>query len=288
MKRKLTLTESELIKVINRILESYEDERYDDEDYVEVFLKYFRPWIKKTHGDEIGEYPLSYLVKKYISEFVEENGFDKDKIIIQYRNNLTNAANVGRAFVNSGKYKLPSLRSQQKFTEKFKKPLSFFIEEMNLPDFMKIVMTEESPYKVNCVLKVDWEKLIKSTGDEKYRLNDLSYELNNKIKNFLGVELGNPTHGQLALYFNTVDYIGLDEWVKNDLNKIIKKKIKELPDAKRTIHAIKFTAGNQNLGGFIEFSYKDVSWSSRKPLKDNVKQLLEGMGYNTNYLRVES
>ena len=45
MKKIITLTESELVKVINRIVESHDDERYDDEDYVEVFLNYFRPWV---------------------------------------------------------------------------------------------------------------------------------------------------------------------------------------------------------------------------------------------------
>ena len=38
MKKVLSLTESELIKVINRIVESYRDDVYDDEDYVEVFF----------------------------------------------------------------------------------------------------------------------------------------------------------------------------------------------------------------------------------------------------------
>ena len=57
----LILTESELVKVINRIVESYNDEIYDEEDYVEAFLQYFRPWVKKNHGDEVNESPLSYL-----------------------------------------------------------------------------------------------------------------------------------------------------------------------------------------------------------------------------------
>ena len=47
MKKVLSLTESELIKVINRIVESYSDDVYNDEDYVEVFFHYFRPWVKK-------------------------------------------------------------------------------------------------------------------------------------------------------------------------------------------------------------------------------------------------
>ena len=73
MKKTLSLTESELIKVVSRIVESYTDDMYNDEDYVEVFLQYFRPWVRKNHGDEIGEYPLSYLTKKYMAEFAKES-----------------------------------------------------------------------------------------------------------------------------------------------------------------------------------------------------------------------
>jgi hypothetical protein len=288
MKKTLTLTESELIKVINRIVESFNDEIYDDEDFIEVFLQYFRPWVKKNHGDEIGEYPLSYLVKKYISDFCIDNGIRPEEALFSYRNNLTNSSNVGRKLVALGKHKLPSLRSQEKFTERYKKPLAFFIEQMDLPDFMKIVITEDSPFKVYAKLEINWERFIKSEGDRKYKMNEISKELTDKIKSFLGVEFGNPTHGQLSFNFSNVDYVGLDEWVKNELNKVIKKKIKELPEAKRAIHAIKFTPGTQNLGGFIEFSYKDVSWSIRKPLKDSIRELLESMGYNINYLRVEA
>jgi hypothetical protein len=288
MKKTLTLTESELIKVINRIVESFNDEIYDDEDFVEVFLHYFRPWVRKNHGDEIGEYPLSYLVKKYISDFCIDNGIRPENILVTWRNSLTNASNIGREFVKLGKHKLPSLRSQEKFTERYKKPLEFFIKQLDLPDFMKIAITEDAPFKVFARLEVDWERFIKSEGDRKYRMNEISKELTDKIKSFLGVELGNPTHGQLSFSFHSVEYIGLDEWVKNDLNKVIKKKIKELPDAKKTIHAIKFTTGSQNLGGFIEFSYKDDSWSARKPLKEHIRELLKSMGYNPNYLRVES
>ena len=288
MKKTLTLTESELIKVINKIVESFNDENYDDEDFVEVFLQYFRPWVKKNHGDEVGEYPLSYLVKKYISDFCNDNGIGPEDTLVSYRNNLTNSSNVGRKLVELGKHKLPTLRSNEKFTERYKKPLAFFIEQMDLPDFIKIVITEDSPFKVYARLDVDWERFIKSKGDRKYKRTEISKELTDKIKSFLGVELGNPTHGQLSFGFNSVEYVGLDEWVKNDLNKVIKKKIKELPDAKRVIHAIKFSPESQNLGGFIEFSYKDVSWGSKTPLKNKIKELLKSMGYNLNYLRVES
>ena len=282
MKKTLILTESELIKIVNRIVESHNDEIYTDEDYIEVFLQYFRPWVKKNHGDEIGEYPLSYLSKKYMSEFVEDNGMYPDQVIYSYKNSLNNAANVGKNLVRQGKHKLPTLRSQEMFTEKFKKPLEFFVNELNLPEFMKLSFIERTPYKVEAVLKVNWEELIKYQGDREFKGEDIKIELEKRIKDFLGVELGNPTHGQLAFNFSK-EYIGVDEWVKKSLNKEIKKKIKELPGS-HILHAIKFETTSHKLGGELKLSFKN--WNRRNDFIKIVKELLQGMGYNTNILKV--
>ena len=284
MKKVLSLTESELIKVINRIVESYSDDVYNDEDYVEVFFHYFRPWVKKNHGDEIGEYPLSYLVKKYVAEFATDNGMHPDNVIFGYRNNITNAANIGKKLVQQGKHKLPSLRSQEKFTEKYKKPLEFFVSELNLPDFIKFELIEENPYNILVIFDVNWEGLIKYQGTEKVKPDAVVKELTQRISDFLGIEIGNPTYGQLSLKLKK-DYVGIDEWIKKTLNKEIKKKFRELPNS-RILHAIKFETKSYELGGELKLSFK--SWNGRNDFIKNAKELLQSMGYNTNILNVTS
>ena len=281
MKKTLTLTESELVKVVNRIVEAYNDDTYDDEDYVEVFLNYFRPWIRANHGDEIGEYPLSYLSKKYMAEFAKDNGMLPENVIYGYKGNLGNASNIGKNLVKQGKHKMPSLRSQEKFTEKFKKPLEFFVNELNLPEFMELSFTENTPYKVYVTLKIDWEGLIKYQGTETFKSDKIKKDLEQRIKDFLGVELGNPTHGQLNFNFDKM-YIGVDEWAKKSLNKEIKKKIRELPSS-RILHAIKFETMSNTLGGELKFSFKN--WNGRNDFMKDVKELLQSMGYNTNILK---
>jgi hypothetical protein len=284
MKKVLSLTESELIKVINRIVESYSDDVYNDEDYVEVFFHYFRPWVKKNHGDEIGEYPLSYLVKKYVAEFATDNGMRPDNVIFGYRNNITNAANIGKKLVQQGKHKLPSLRSQEKFTEKYKKPLEFFISELNLPDFIKFELIEENPYNILVIFDIDWEGLIKYQGTEKVKPDAILKELTQRISDFLGIEIGNPTYGQLSLKLKK-DYVGIDEWIKKTLNKEIKKKFRELPNS-RILHAIKFETKSYELGGDLKLSFKN--WNGRNDFIKNAKELLQSMGYNTDILNVTS
>jgi len=281
MKKTLTLTESELVKVVNRIVEAYSDDTYDDEDYVEVFLHYFRPWIRANHGDEIGEYPLSYLSKKYMAEFAKDNGMLPENVIYGYKGNLGNASNIGKNLVKQGKHKMPSLRSQEKFTEKFKKPLEFFVNELNLPEFMELSFTENTPYKVYVTLKIDWEGLIKYQGTETFKSDKIKKELEQRIKDFLGVEIGNPTHGQLNFNFDKI-YVGIDEWVKKGLNKELKKKIRELPSS-RILHAIKFETMSNTLGGELKFSFK--YWNGRNDFMKDVKELLQSMGYNTDILK---
>jgi hypothetical protein len=281
MKKTLTLTESELVKVVNRIVEAYSDDTYDDEDYVEVFLHYFRPWIRANHGDEIGEYPLSYLSKKYMAEFAKDNGLAPENVIYGYKGNLGNASNIGKNLVKQGKHKMPSLRSQEKFIEKFKKPLEFFVNELNLPEFMELSFTENTPYKLYVTLKVDWERLIKYQGEKKFKPEDIKVQLQQRIKDFLGIELGNPTHGQLNFNFDKM-YIDVDDWVKKSLNKEIKKKIRELPSA-RVLHAIKFETLSNSLGGELKFSFKN--WNGRNDFMKDVKELLQRMGYNTDILK---
>jgi hypothetical protein len=284
MKKVLTLTESELIKVINRIVESYGDDSYSEEDYVEVFFNYFRPWVRKNHGDEIGEYPLSYLAKKYMSEFAKDNGMIPDNVIYGYRNNLANAANVGKDMVRQGKHKLPSLRSQEKFTEKYKKPLEFFLKDLNLPDFIDIKLVEPTPYTVHLKIDVDWEGLIKYQGNVRPSFDVIYRELKKRIEDFLGVEIGNPTYGQLSFKMHK-QYVGVDEWVKKTLNKQIKKKIKELPNASRILHAIRFeTHSSSSMGGDLKLSYK--SWNGSNEFIKSVRSLLQDMGYNTEILQV--
>jgi hypothetical protein len=284
MKKTLIITESEHIKVVNRIFESYSDDTYDDEDYVEVFLHYFRPWIRANHGDEVGEYPLSFLVKKYIAEFAEANGIRPEEVIYGYRNNLTNSANIGKRLVKMGKHKLPSLRSQEKFTERYKKPLDFFVAQLGLPEFIKLNFTEKTPFNVEVEFLINWEGLIKYQGEGTFHTDRIKKEIRDKIQGFLGVEFGNPVHGQLKLDFGRPQYIGVDEWVKKTLNKEIKKAVRGLPRAPLMLHAIKFETNNPSIGGELKFSFK--SWNGRNEFMRSVKELLQSMGYNTNILKV--
>ena len=118
MKKTIRLTESELKNLIPILLERFNINDYSDEDFVEVFVKYFRNWVKKKHGDEIGGYPMSYLFKKYDKEFFTDIGFDESRHY--YGSGAAKFVKIGRDIILKQLETLPSLEPNKKFTENTK------------------------------------------------------------------------------------------------------------------------------------------------------------------------
>ena len=284
---KITLNKSEMIKFVSMIVEQVNLEGYTDEDFVEVFVNLFRPWVKSKHGDEVGKYPMSYLIKKYIEEFASDN-----KIQLQSyygSGELKRIVSIGRDIVRKGDHQLPSLNTNTKFTERFKKPILFLVDNLKLPDFINLQFNEETPNRVRGEIVVDFPKMIKNSNGPKspYRI---SQKLQKSFEDYLGVEFGSPVHGKLDFYLNTTPtYVGLDEWIKKEFNKNIKKQIKELPLAERNISSLKFILNTNNIKGEIKIGWKrDARWGEHNKVKDEVRNILKSMGYNPEVLEVTS
>ena len=283
MKRIHTLTESDLNRIVKTVLENFNPSEYQDEDFIEVFLNYFRPWVKKTHGDEIGQYPLSLLIKTHINEFIEDYGIENNsRVYGSYRN----MANVGRELAIKGVHRMPNLKKEGLFTDKFKKAITFFTDRLNLPEWMTLEFTEDSPYKVYGRFIVDWDKAIHDKSVEALNSSKLSTEFMETLSNFIGIELGSPTHGKLDLNIGgSIVYEGVDEWITKTLNKEIKKKIRALPNS-HVLHSVKFTTSNNSIGGYITLTYKSNAWRSSSDFTKDVNELMSDLGYNTDILRV--
>ncbi len=285
MKRIISLTESELMNVVKTILEQVNLNDYIAEDFVEVSLHYFRPWIKQTHGEEIGQYPLSFLIKKYLDEFCEDKHIDLGSTY--YANNYNKLAAVGKSIVKKGLHELPSMKPKGLFTEKYKKGITALLDRLDIPDYMELKITEPEPYNVKIKTYIKFESLLKSEN----KLGSSSV-ITNKLKqyfqDYLGVIYGLASHGELNLYIDdTPVYLGQDEWVKNVFNKELKKKIKELPEAKSVLRSIKLDV-SPYLYATIKLGFNGSSrWNSQREFKVKVIDLLKEMGYNTSILKVE-
>jgi hypothetical protein len=270
----------------NIIFESIDITQYNDEDFIEVFVMEFRPWIRKNHGDEVGEYPMSLLVKKYINEFANEFGLSSNEL--RYGNTLNQMRLIGREIARKGIRQLPSLSKDFMFTEKFKKVIDYFISAYDLPDFVKIHLEETSPFRVRGWMEVDFESAMKYNGNIK-ELHTFPKEFTNLVTSYLGFEVGSPVHGKIDFNFsNSVRFTGVEEWVKNVLNKKIKKEIKTL-SSRDSLHSMKFNTNDSAIRGEILLVYTRNSWYSNQiTFKEEFKKYLENLGYNPMRLTVNN
>lgn len=285
--KKITLNESEMINFVSMLIEQVNLEGYTDEDFIEVFVNLFRPWVKSKHGDEIGQYPMSFLVKKYVDEFLADIKVDVD---VRYESGLKKFVRIGREIVRSGTYNLPSLNSNEKFTERYKKHLDFIISNLNLPNYITLKFTEKTPNDVDGEIIVDFPKMVKNQKDS-ISGHKISQDLKKYIGDYLGLEYGSPVHGKLEFYLSSnPTYVGLNEWTKNEFNKDIKKQIKQLPSAERNISSLKLILNTSGkIRGEIKIGWKrDSRWSEQNKVKEEVRNLLKSMGYNTDILEVTS
>jgi hypothetical protein len=277
----------EIKKTIRTILENMEDSNnvdlseYTDEDFLEVFFEKFRPWVRATHGEEAATMPMSYLAKKYIKEFGQLYSPRE-----AFGGVTRKAIHIGQKIVEKGERQLTSLRPQHNFTEKYAKPIKFFIDELNLPDFVEVKFNERSPYKVRMDVIVDFEDLLKYDGDlpSVIQIGDRFKQF---LTSYLGIDLGKAAHGGLNLETPDTAVNKYEErWVKDDLNKIIKKEIKKLPSA-ASIRGIKFVP-NHKLGTSQLQMLKHSGYYRLGNIQSEIENLLSSLGYNRRYLRVTS
>jgi len=288
MKSKITLTEDELINFIDILIESSLLNQYDEEDFIDVFLEVFKPWVKEKMGqDVVKKYPLSKLVSRNYNDFLNEYGLDPTGF--DWMNLSRKMAKVGKELVIKGVYKLPTMQPTEFFTKKNEKVLSFLINSLELPPWVEILLEEKEPYHVKMKIKSNWMDMITSEKKWKPIRANYTYEKVQKVlKTYLGIETqGKPIYGELDLDFETTDITGVDDWVKNTLNKEIKTKLKK-SDVGQNIHSVAFKVDKNTMTGEFKIRMKShAGWSKREPVKTKLKNILEEMGYNIHFFDIE-
>jgi hypothetical protein len=274
MKKILKITESELKNLIPILLEEFDINDYSDEDFVEVFVKYYRNWVKKKHGDEIGGYPMSYLVKKYEEEFLIDVGLKEDRYYY-YGSGATKFSKIGRDIILKQLETLPSLSPNKKFTEKYKKQLDHLIKYLDIPDYVKLNIEEVRPNNVNVEFEIDYPSMLIS--DDDFTATSSFSNLKKYLENFMGIEYGSPSHGLLKLDYH-VRTIGSDEFVRKIFNKQIKPELKKLPSSS-AIHSMKITTDSNKLT--ITLIYRQSSYyGTRNSIKAEIKRYFEANGFS--------
>jgi hypothetical protein len=276
---KVILTESQFKKMSNFLIES-DESFYEDSDFVEVGIKLFRNWVKTKHGDEIGEYPLTYLFKKYFNDFIIDS-LGPNYRAQSYGSTTRKLELIGREYVRRQLISLPTLRPNVKFTEKYKRVFNFIKSNLKTPDYLDVKFTEESPYDLKMIMTIDYPKMLKSELPKPYVVSIYSDEVTKYLKDFMGTEMGNPIHGQLK-FSTEVNIVNEEDWIKTEWNKKIKKGIKEIPETSNKLRTIKGTiesGRNRRFDVKLGFT-RNTYFSEKHIIKQKIVDYLKSLGYN--------
>jgi hypothetical protein len=283
---KVVITESQYNLAIskNLVLENVNLSGYDDEDFIEVFLTYFRPWIKTKHGDEIGGRPFSYLLATYLKEFCNDMGIDTG--FMRYSSKPSLMIRAGREIVLLGKHSLPSLRSQRKFSEQHKRGLDIALKMLDLPDYVNVRIIEDEPYEIDIIADVDFIRGVRDLSVER-PFQEIASKINNKLIKFIedtmGIKRGKPVLGELEIH-GMANILNFDEWVKKE-GKVIKRALSEkFPNDYRQL---RFNYGNNRPEIKIGFR-QYTGWNKKHEIAMYLRELLAEKGYNSSAFNIEN
>ena len=283
------LSVSELDDLINMISEDVSNDltQYDDLDFIDAFVFLFKKWLSENHQEKSTKFPFSYPVKKYGGKFARDILGDKYSVAYptyrKFQGNYWSIRELMTNVIRFGIHTLPSVKKEKKFTERFQKPLDKFIKNLKLDDSVNLKIIEDSPYDLIIVLVIDFPNYLKT---ERYiaHPSTIEYKLRDFAEGYLGVEIGEPVTGGLRIRVRE-QIMNEEEWVKNVLNKQIKKEIKNMMYSKN-IQRIVF---KKSLTSPSELEIILKSGSPRGPVRGEFKQevirYIESLGYKK--IRVE-
>lgn len=283
---KYIITESHFKHYVSVITEQEDDdddydelESYTDEDFIEVFFNYFRPWIKSNHGDEVGQYPLSLLLKKYYQEFCKYSGVDIDDD--DEFNYYSDLVAMGKSLVKKKQHKLPTLRPTFKFTEKYSRQIQSLLKFLNIPEWLTVSFEEYSPFKVMMTFNIDFPSMMKIGGVE--NISTYFDEFTEQLKNYMGIKVGSPSHGDLDIE-KTISLNGVDEFSNPKFQKELKTQIKSLRMGHRDIRSIKITFSDKGMRVEINFGRR-VGHYEKRDYMASIEDFLSTM-YSEDKFRV--
>jgi hypothetical protein len=289
------ITESDIRFISELIYESNVDvSSFDNVDRYLAFVEVFRNWYREKYGKKGLNYPLSYLLSKYMNQFISD--FDIQELPRHAKVNLNSMIQyVGTELLKSEKYKF-DLDYKYQHTKKHKKLWDIAIKKLNLPSFITYELTEESPFNVRFVINYDFETLLKSdfmfkpagtTTDNRFSTNAVDMFLTNFLSKYGGVKFGNPIQSEIRL--TVINSSGSAEiWTDNYFNKKIKSKLRESEIIRERVRSFKFEYENYRRGPSI-ISYLKNDYRSRytsSDVENEIKRIITEMGYNPKQISV--
>lgn len=247
----------------------------DYQDYWNQFLRFYADETGKNFSKKI---PISYLDKVLRDEIIEK--YELNTPIYSSRKYV----DIVKQLIQKGAIEFETFRPEQKFTEKYAKPLSKIISKIKINPKYKITVNEDRPNEIYVRVDIDTEDWLKLSNEDKREANNFHGELTTNIQKFLGVEFGSPAHGKLNMNGYGINIMNSDEWIKNVMNKKIKKEIKEsiFSDYIQRI-SIQFNSDRLKIS-IISPRYRRMNryWDIRTQFEKFMGDLFEKYGYNKN------
>lgn len=259
---------------------------FDDLDMMEAFIRVYSQWVKDRFGIDSSKYPFSYLLKKYTKQFYEEvmdETFEDDDDVPEL--DRWNIPRVIEKLLEMGKVSIPSLQPKEKLTDMYPQAISMFLRRLQLPSYAKLEIEEKTPFSLEITPSIDFREMMQSPGNQPFlSSSSLSKKLESYIVNYMGLEPGRPVHGGIEFDHNNLDYLGYEEWKKNVFDKVLKKGIKNLPNADQ-IRSFRVEPKPNKL--VIKVSFKGHGYGIRRDLKNAMISYFEYMGYTPDKFELD-
>ena len=282
------------------IIESINISDYQNDDFIEVGIIFFRDWVKNEYGEKISKYPISYLNKKYGEKFIDycksKLNFSDQQIQHWGYRNLIDFKKLGVSLVQNSLYSFVDVTENKSW---FDSPTNVkiwdkMIKSLNLPPYLTFNVVESRPRFIEIDGYINFEEYIRSNISLKYpSLTMYLSEMKKFLTRYAGQTIGNPAHGELKIdtpRYSEFNFVGFDEWVKKVFNKKIKPEIKKTPIGYniRTM-VCKIETRNHYHRPIISILINRMNrrYEIRMRVLEQVNQFLVDNGYNPKNLFVD-
>lgn len=249
---------------------------YEREDFIQAAMLYFGIWLEEN-GVKLPKWVSMSLVNtKYgrkIRDSLDLGGY-------------TNLETIGKRVLERGLVTLETLQPKEKFTEKNQKLIDRLIPK-DLPFGSVITVREEDPHEIIISLNLPFEELLKSNLSigEFDKLKRTPKIILEKMRKFLGIEEGNPLHGDFHI-MTGYNFIDSDKWVKK-FDKQIKPEMKKI-QGDATIRAVKLKIGHRESQPIkITLYFSSGRHSGKDELRKKIFEMLQNkFGYNPDLISI--
>lgn len=250
-------------------------------DYIDYWNQFLRFYANETGKNLSPKIPISYLEKLLKDEIIKKYELETNPY-------STNIISLVRQLIKKGAIEFETLRPDEKFTEKYEKAVSRILDKLKseLNPAYRVDLIENEPYVVRLFLYIDIEDWLKLSEAEKQYAYRMGSAFGNSLKKLLGVEFGSTIHGKLNYYSNQPAIDNFDTWMKNVMNKKIKKQIKESEFGKYVQRMkVGFSSDVLRIDIIPNRQYRYTAQNSGG-LRDFIPELFEKMGYNPDSVEV--